>query len=122
MVSKSNYKESDYIAGGAVTYVLRDKMLFCVTGGPKYPIITCGVTCGINPAYLLAPNFVYLGIPTCGAVGQSSGWHLEGVVLVPDYKSVAVLPDGGMLFDLKPPWLSHFLGVVAFAPIPLPPI
>ena len=117
-----NYKESDYIKAGAITYVLADKKLFCVTGGAKYPILTYGLTCGINPAMLLAPYFVYLGVPTCGSMGQSAGYHFEGPLYLPDYKGVVVLPDGGFLFDLKPPWLSHFLGVVSFVPVPVPPI
>jgi ankyrin repeat protein len=43
-------------------------------------------------------------------------------VRVPDYIDFAVMPDTGTLFHVKSAWLGHFLGVIGFAPIPLPPI
>ena len=116
-VPGGNYNISDYASTGALSYFLASTNTFYI-GGTPYPVLTSGTSCGLGPCYLLSGGQVYIGLPPCAATAAQSGKHLDGVVLVNDYTSMVVMPDGGTLFKLDPAWLSHFLGVIGFVPLP----
>lgn len=118
MPKGSVYEEKNY-KDEAPSYYLLDKMMFSV-GPYKRKILKTGIGCGICPVIVMQGPLVHIATPACASTGKSAGKHMEGLVLVPDYSNIEVMKDKGTLFTIKPPWLSHFLGVIGFAPVPLP--
>lgn len=108
---KDSKSPSFYVAGAQSMMV----------GGKIYPIVKTGFGQPLSPVIVLAGFYVHIATPACAGVGAGA-FHMEGPVPVIDYKSMAVQTDGGTLFAVKAPWLMHFLGVIGFAPIPLPPV
>lgn len=108
---KDSKSPSFYVAGSQTFFV----------GGMLLPILKTGFGQPMSPVMVLGGFYVHIATPACAGVGAGA-FHMEGPVPVIDYKSKAVQSDGGTLFSVKPPWLSHFLGVIGFAPIPLPPL
>jgi len=92
-----------------------------MVGGQIIPILKTGFGQPLSPVIVLAGFKVHIATPACASVG-SNAFHMEGPVPVLDWSSMAVQTDTGTLFQVKPPWLMHFLGVIGFAPIPLPPL
>jgi hypothetical protein len=116
-----NMNVTDYIKAGAPSYYIASAKTFTVAG-MTLPILQTGFGQPLSPVIVLQGYIVHIATPACAAVGSGSGYHFEGPVRVPDYLDYAVMPDTGTLFHVKSAWLGHFLGVIGFAPIPLPPI
>ena len=110
-----------YVASGSPSFYVAQAQVFSVNG-MILPILNTGIGQPLSPVFLLAGFKVHIATPACASVGINSGKHLEGPVLVPDYSSFVVMPDGGTFFSIKPAWLGHFMGAISFAPIPLPPL
>ena len=116
-----NMNLQDYISTGAPSWYLASAKLFGVNG-MVLPIIQTGFGQPLSPVMVLQGYIVHIANPACASVASGSAYHQEGPVSVPDYIDFAVMPDTGTLFHVKSAWLSHFLGVIGFAPIPLPPV
>ncbi len=117
-----NYDISNYKASGSPSFYLGNSFTFEIDG-IILEVLVNGYGCGTTTPIFNCVGFqVYIYKTECAAIGISAGKHLEGPVLVPDYTTYQVLSDTGTLFQIKPPWLQHFLGVVSFVPIPLPSI
>jgi hypothetical protein len=114
-MSLSAYKDS----GTPSFYISSAKVLF--VGGQLLPILKTGFGQPLSPVIVLAGSKVHIATPDCASVGAGA-FHMEGSVPVLDYSSYSVQSDTGTLFIVKPSWLTHFLGVIGFAPIPIPPI
>lgn len=112
-----SYKDSkspSFYVNGAQTMMI---------GGKMYQILKTGFGQPLSPVIVLAGFYVHIATPACAGVGANA-MHPEGAPPVPviDWVSMEVQSDTGTLFKVKPPWLSHFLGVIGFAPIPIPPL
>ena len=110
---KDSKSPSFYVAGSQTFFV----------GGMLLPILKTGFGQPMSPVMVLGGFYVHIATPACAGVGANA-MHPEGAPPVPviDWVSMAVQSDGGTLFKVKPPWLTHFLGVIGFAPIPIPPL